>query len=165
MKKLFIVMVTLSTAAAGAEHRSGLGPLVNHGALPRAATPKTNAAPAALRTDAASRNAPKGVAANPAALSARIQPLLPAGTSLPAAASGFGTEGRFLAAVHVSQNLRIPFTQLKAEAVSGKSLGQAIENLKPGLTPADVRADLRIAARQAKHDLSDGDEVELASGG
>jgi len=69
-------------------------------------------------------------------LSARLQSLLPAGASPQAAASGFKNLGQFVAAVHVSHNLSISFSQIKAEmAGSGMSLGKAIHQLNPNVNP------------------------------
>jgi hypothetical protein len=62
-------------------------------------------------------------------LSARLQSLLPPGTNLQTAAAWFKNRGQFVAAVHVSHNLGIPFEQLKAKmtGTSPESLGRAIE--------------------------------------
>src|SRR5437763_12495753 len=51
---------------------------------------------------------------NPA-LKAKVESMLPAGMTLKTAASGFRNEGQFIAALHVSKNLGIPFDQLKAK--------------------------------------------------
>jgi len=70
-------------------------------------------------------------------LSSKLAELLPEGTDLTAAATGFKNLGQFVAAVHVSYNLGIAFDALKVEMVdNGLSLGQAIHLLKP-----DVDAD------------------------
>src|SRR5262252_1314291 len=52
---------------------------------------------------------------NDAAFRTRIQGLLPPGSDLKTAESGFINHGQFIAALHVSQNLNIPFDQLKAK--------------------------------------------------
>ncbi len=84
-------------------------------------------------------------------LSSRLQSLLPAGTSAQAAASGFKNLGQFVAAVHVSHNLGIPFSQLKADMVgSGMSLGKAIHELKPEV---NAKKEVKLAKKQAKEDL------------
>src|SRR5262252_1459203 len=83
------------------------------------------------------------LAANPK-LDSKLQSLLPSGTNLQTAASGFKNLGQFVAAVHVSHNLGIPFAQLKctelatADACPGMTvpskashLGPAIQTLKP----------------------------------
>jgi hypothetical protein len=94
---------------------------------------------------------PQRIAANPA-LVTRLQPLLPAGVTLAAAATGFKNQGQFIAALHVSQNLKIPFAQLKAEMTGADhdSLGQAIHQLQP---TANARAAAKTAEREARADL------------
>src|SRR5262249_51869124 len=57
--------------------------------------------------------------ANNTALSARIQPLLPAGTTVAAASTGFRNQGEFIAALHVSRNLNLPFDQLRIKLTGG----------------------------------------------
>jgi hypothetical protein len=69
------------------------------------------------------------------------------------AAAGFKNQGQFIAALHVSRNLGIPFVDLKA-AMTGPahdSLGQAIQSLRP-TAPATVA--VRTAERQARVDIS-----------
>src|SRR5688572_8681980 len=74
-------------------------------------------------------------------LEARLMALLPAGTNIQDASQGFKNWGQFVAAVHVSKNLNIPFADLKtamtgltpgvtAPATTGMSLGQAIQSLQ-----------------------------------
>lgn len=73
-------------------------------------------------------------------LASRLSDLLPPGMSVREAASGFGDQSQFVSAVHVSRNLGIPFTQLKAKIVDERmSLGQAIQALRPD---ADVWREL-----------------------
>lgn len=84
-------------------------------------------------------------------LSAKLQSLLPAGTDLKTAAAGFKNFGQFVAAVHVSNNLGIPFDELKAKMTgdNAESLGKAIKALKPD---ADTKAEVKKAQQQAKDD-------------
>jgi hypothetical protein len=100
--------------------------------------------------------------ANNAALSARIQPLLPAGSTIAAASAGFKNQGEFIAALHVSQNLGIPFDQLKADLTQAHpdSLGQAIHALRPDLSRSTVKSDVHAAKLQADQDM---DAAQLAS--
>ena len=59
---------------------------------------------------------------------------LPPGTDLTPYAADFRNQGQFIAAVNVSHNLGITFTELKALMVTeGLSLGQAIQRLRPGV--------------------------------
>ena len=77
---------------------------------------------------------------------------------------GFKNQGQFIAALHVSQNLGIPFTELKshmvtvtpgvagqpATATQTGSLGQAIQASK---TTANVTTEVERAEKQASADL------------
>ena len=74
-------------------------------------------------------------------LSENLSKLLPAGTNLQTAAAGFKNLGEFVAAVHVSHNLGIPFADLKAKMLGGDSLGQAIRTLRP---LARLKKSLRV---------------------
>src|SRR5689334_4875968 len=80
-------------------------------------------------------------------LMSRIAKLLPPKTDLMTAESGFKNQGQFIAALHVSKNLNIPFDQLKAKMTgvtvqaNGQtttstpvSLGKAIQELRPDMT-------------------------------
>jgi hypothetical protein len=65
-------------------------------------------------------------------LASKLQSRLPAGTNLMEAADGFRNLGQFVAAVNVSNNLQIPFENLKTDMVTKKmSLGQSIQDLRP----------------------------------
>ena len=87
-------------------------------------------------------------------LSSKLQSLLPAGTDLQQAAQGFKNLGQFVAAVHVSHNLGIPFDQLKAKMIGppSESLGKAIQALKPA---ANSKEETSKAEKQAKQDMDD----------
>lgn len=95
--------------------------------------------------------APHVIAINPA-LASRLQPLLPVGMSVQIAASGFRTQGQFVAALHVSHNLKIPFTQLKTELTGThpESLGQAIQDLRPSVNSTTA---VTTAEHQEREDL------------
>jgi hypothetical protein len=100
--------------------------------------------------------------ANNAALSARIQPLLPSGSTIATASAGFKSQGEFIAALHISQNLGIPFDQLKADLTQAHpdSLGQAIHALRPDLSRSTVKSDVRTARLQADQDT---DAAQIAN--
>jgi hypothetical protein len=101
-------------------------------------------------------------------LSTKLASFFPVGTDLQAEASGFKNLGQFVAAVHVSHNLGIPFDQLKCTELAttdacptgttmpskGTSLGGAIQALKPSMTSADTKAAAKAASKQASHDIS-----------
>ena len=76
-------------------------------------------------------------------LADRLEGRLPKGTNLMDAADGFKNLGQFVAAVTVSNNLRLDFEKLKVAMVDdGKSLGQAIQVVK-----ADVENPTLVAQR------------------
>jgi hypothetical protein len=85
-------------------------------------------------------------------LAGKLQSLLPPGTDLQTAASGFKNLGQFVAAVHVSHNLGIPFDQLKAkmQGPPTESLGKAIHQLKPD---ANAKAESKTAESEAHQDM------------
>jgi len=85
-------------------------------------------------------------------LKTKVESLLPAGTTLDAAAAGFKNQGQFIAALHVSKNLNIPFDQLKAKmtGTNSESLGKAIHDLKPDMTTKQADAEAVKAEKQAK---------------
>lgn len=57
---------------------------------------------------------------------------LPRGTDLNAAAGGFRRLELFVATVHASNNLDMPFSELKRRIVNdGMTLGQAIQDIRP----------------------------------
>lgn len=131
----------------------------------------TKSAPAASRTTTSGTTTTTTL--NPIAqkiaskpnLSTKVQTMLPKGMTLEQASLGFKNQGQFIAALHVSQNLGIPFADLKTAmtgidptlppdaqpaATSTLSLGQAIQKLRPS---ADADAAAGTAERQASTDL------------
>src|SRR5207302_217869 len=77
------------------------------------------------------------------ALKTKVESMLPAGTNLKTAASGFRNQGQFIAALHVSKDLGIPFDQLKAKMTGSDPmpLGQAIHALKPNMSENGVHKE------------------------
>jgi hypothetical protein len=82
-------------------------------------------------------------------LAARLTSMLPPGTTLIDAASGFKNQGQFIAALQVSKNLNIPFADLKDRMTAGQSLGQSIQALNPSLTEAEAKASAKAAEAQS----------------
>jgi hypothetical protein len=87
-------------------------------------------------------------------LASKLSGLLPPGTNLQTAAQGYKNLGQFVAAVHVSHNLGIPFDQLKAKMIGppSESLGKAIHALKPD---ANSKNEVKTGTKQAKQDIND----------
>jgi hypothetical protein len=105
-------------------------------------------------------------------LASKLSSLLPSGTNLQAAASGFKNLGQFVAAVHVSHNLGISFASLKCTELATKdacttmtgamtvpskssSLGEAIHTLRPAWTASDSKTAAKQAQREADGDIRD----------
>lgn len=109
-------------------------------------------------------------------LASKMSSLLPSGTNLPIAASGFKNLGQFVAAVHVSHNLGISFASLKCTELATKdacttmtgtttvtmtvpskssSLGQAIHTLRPAWTASESKTVAKQAQREADGDIRD----------
>ena len=82
---------------------------------------------------------------------ANVQNLL-AGMDLKTAAMGFRNQGQFIAALHVSKNLNIPFDQLKSKLTGDHSvsLGKAIQELRPNLTEKQAKDEAEKAEKQAR---------------
>jgi hypothetical protein len=80
----------------------------------------------------------------------RLAALVPAGLTPEDACRGFKDLSECSAALHVAQNLNIPFADLKDRMTSGQSLGTAIHALKP---KADSRHEVQRAEEQARQDL------------
>jgi hypothetical protein len=85
-------------------------------------------------------------------LNAKVQALLPSGMTLNQASKGFTSESQFLAALHASKDLNIPFVQIKSEMTGGDhdSLARAIQELKPA---ADATTAARTARTEAAADI------------
>ncbi len=73
-------------------------------------------------------------------------------TDLQATSQGFKVLIQFVAAVHMSHNLGIPFDQLRTQAQMSGSYSQAIHVLKPD---ADAKAEVLKAAEQAVADMEE----------
>lgn len=86
-------------------------------------------------------------------LSSKLQTLLPKGTNVEQAASGFRNLGEFVAAVHISKNLNIPFDQFKEKVTNGDSLGKALRKLNPSLSHKEVKSQVKKAKKEAKADI------------
>ena len=82
--------------------------------------------------------------------STRLAAIVPAGMSAQEACAGFRSVEECVATLHVSQNLSIPFPDLKSKVTGGAKLGASIHQLKPD---ANAKAELRKAEEQARSDV------------
>ena len=100
--------------------------------------PTTQADPSATAQSSASTAQSTGLAA-----------IVPPGMSAQEACAGFRSVDQCVATLHASQNLSIPFPDLKSSVTGGAKLGTAIHQLKPD---ANVKAEVRKAEEQARSD-------------
>jgi hypothetical protein len=155
------------------------GPKTNGGNPHTApATTTTSTAPAATSTTVTptvtttvTTTTPTSTTVKNPQLEQRLHAMLPAGMTVADASKGFKNWGQFVAAVHVSQNLNIPFVDLKARMTgitpgtlpgtttltAPMSLGQAIQSLKTTstapLTTSTVQRQVHRAESEADEDL------------
>jgi hypothetical protein len=81
----------------------------------------------------------------------RLAEASPSSLSMQEACTGFKSQKECAATVHASQNLSIPFADLKSKVTGGEKLGKAIKELKPD---ADAKSEARKAEHQARSDTS-----------
>ena len=89
-------------------------------------------------------------------LSSRVKTLLPPRSTLSDTAAGFKKEKPFIAAMHLSQNVNIPFDQIKTRMTGEHhmSLHDALRDLRPEMTKGEVKVEVNTAEKQAKEDES-----------
>jgi hypothetical protein len=138
------------TTHATSPHTSGSTKTTSAGSLKTAKTPKTTKTQKASKTASPTGTTPTSTTTlSPVQqklqrntnLATKLQSRLPAGTNLTTAAAGFRNLGQFVAAVNVSNNLGIPFADLKTRMVDRHmSLGQAIQDARPATSGTTVVA-------------------------
>jgi hypothetical protein len=89
-------------------------------------------------------------AAESSASRTQLAELVPPGMTTQEACTGFKSVKECATALHASQNLNIPFADLKGKVTGGQRLGAAIHSLKP---EANARAEVKRAEGQAQGDL------------
>ena len=135
----------------GSDH----GPAGVHGEPGTMGTSTIHGPQAGMNGSTLSAKSPTDLLSQNTKLSSNLQSLLPAGTNLQDAASGFKNLGLFVAAVHVSHNLGIPFDQLKTTMLSnGDNLGKAIHTLNPQITTKQSKSEARKAQKEARQDFA-----------
>lgn len=161
MKRLMIaavallVLLNLSLAYAQ-QHGKGMGA----GGTSVGHKPMDAGHSATSHTPQGGKMSPSEMLAGKPNLSTRLAKLIP-GTDIATACDGFRNLGQCVAAIHVSSNLKLSFTDLKtnmlgkaatstAPAVPPMSLGKAIQAIDP---KADAQAEVNKANKQAKQDM------------
>lgn len=87
-------------------------------------------------------------------LSSILKPLLPPRTTMANAAAGFKNDKQFIAALHASRNLGIPFNEIKTRMTGERrmSLNDAIRDIRPEMTKNLAKAEAHKGEEQAKDD-------------
>ena len=87
-------------------------------------------------------------------LTTKLKTLLPQGSDPQYLSKGFTELKDYVTTVRASNNLSIPFPELKHKMIDGssKSLQKAIQELKPDI---DAKAETRKADEQAKQDIKE----------
>ena len=134
-------------------HTPAKAPKANAGTPTSSTTPTTTGTTTSPTSPIAQK-----IASHPQ-LASRLEAMLPAGMTLNQAALGFRNQGQFIAALHVSQNLVIPFADLKAQMVDKHlSLGQSIQTLKPAANSTTATKQAEVEAHNdVKHADSPGE--------
>jgi hypothetical protein len=167
-------VMPLAGGVAFAQHGPDGGPGLSHGpsAASHGAMNSPNSAPhsaaSASPTDVLSHNSKLD-----SKLTMKLQSknLLPAGTDLSSACSGFRNLGQCIAAIHVSHNLNLSFACLKADmtgqtpatgsncptvagSTSKMSLGKSIQALAPKANASD---EAKTGTKQADSDIKEAE--------
>ena len=145
--KRFLTLIAAIAALGLAAFAYAGGPEDQAGA----AQPSPATQPSMQSTDPTTQSDPAATAQSSAstAQSTRLAAIVPAGMSAQEACTGFRSVEECTATLHLSQNLGIPFPDLKSKVTGGAKLGAAIHQLKPD---ANVKAELRKAEEQARSD-------------
>jgi len=159
MKRIFSLMFVLSfvlylSAATFAQNKGGI-PQTHGVDHDRDVSHDRTQAKTEGRQDHNEANFEARIERNPE-LKSKVESMLPAGENLKTAASGFKNRGQFLATLHASKDLGIPFDQLKAKMMGSNppmSLGQAIHALKPNLSEKEVDKEADKAEKEARADV------------
>jgi hypothetical protein len=121
---------------------------------PGAYSPHPN--PAGMDALPPAERPPQEVLVQDSKLVAKLQKLLPEGTTPQQFCDGFKTLGACVTAMHAAKNMGIPVSDLKTKIADAKSkkepekLESAIHELKPDL---DAKAERKKAQKQAERDI------------
>jgi hypothetical protein len=121
---------------------------------PAPAAPTTATATAKAGSDTASPGEARvlAISASAESVQRRARTLLSFGTDVKTAASGFRNAEQFMTLAYAAKNTEIPFVLLKHRVLTeGKSLADAIRELKPGL---DATLEANRARLEARSELS-----------
>jgi len=129
-----------------------IGGATSGSAAPTGGAYEPHPLPAGIEALPPIEQSPKDAFVRDAKLAAKLQKLLPQGPNIQEACDGFKKLGDCVCSIHVSQNLDIPFADIKAKATgkSAEKLEAAIHELKPS---ADAKAEKKKAYKQAEKEI------------
>jgi hypothetical protein len=136
--RLLVIGGALGVAAVAAAQQSDETP-----------PPPTPVAPVAAGPAATTTNSPS-YSTTVAEANTKLGAVLPPNMSQKEACSGFTSLQLCAATLHASQNLGIPFPDLKTKVANGETIEAAIRTLRP---EADARAEMMKARQQAMNDM------------
>ena len=149
MIRNFAVLLTLSSLLAFGQSRAPAGPVTNPPASAGSSrndnSDTGNEKPMELKsTDQVLRDYPK--------LTANLQSMLPSDLTPQQACSGFKTLEQCVTTIHVAQNLKLNFPDLKAKTTGKGSINlqKAVEQMAAGV---DAKDELKKAKKQASNDM------------
>ncbi len=140
--------------AGGGGHMGGASSGMGHSGMGHSRTATSNHSTQSGGQTQSQTSSPKQLSNPNSKLSSNLQKLLPKGTTPQQACSGFKNLGQCVAAIHVSHNLGIPFSDLKTKMTgsNSESLGKAIQDLKPS---TDSSAEKKKAEKEAENDMNE----------
>jgi hypothetical protein len=163
MKRNILSVLTICSAAllfvVPAAHAQGA---VSHGG-PGGGAPAGSTGDNGMMMSGVEMSAPTVLQRNPG-LAQELRPLLPSDITPKQAVVGFDDITHFVAAVHASHDLGIPFSDLRCTELGGKycspetkaksrNLENAILSLKPGMSKGAAKAATKTAEHESKADL------------
>lgn len=153
----FLTMTAAIGLATVGYAQTSPGPQPNDQAVPapqQAMPPGDQAAPDARQAmPPTDQSAQSAEAAPPAAnpdVATRLAAIVPSGMSSEEACSGFRSVEECSTALHLAQNLNIPFADLKSRLASGERVSAIIHDFKP---QADPKIEISRARDQAHADV------------
>lgn len=159
-----ITLVLFVALAAYGQHSHSIGSVGNMGGAPWTTNTRSTGmhdnpgnAERAPELGRANQQSPDIILERNTKLSSKLDSLLPTGTTAQQACSGFKNLGDCVSAIHVCDNIGIPFEELKDKltGANAEKLGQAIHDLKPEV---DAKAEVKKAHKQAKKDIAETPE-------
>jgi hypothetical protein len=145
MIRKFVVLVALASTMAFGQMRNNQ----QSNPTPSAGSPsRTDSGPT---NDMQPKPIPQVLHDSPA-LSAKLKEMLPEDLSPEQACAGFKTVEQCVTAVHLAQNVKVPFPDLKAKTTGKGSVGmqKAIEQMAAS---ANAKDEMKKAKKQASEDM------------